>query len=68
VITRALNGPGTDDPAEILSVLAARYHGRFAAEHDGGADAPYGDRRDSDVVAADPGSAEHVIAGWPGRT
>jgi hypothetical protein len=68
VISHALNGPETDDPAELLRVLAARYHGRFAAGHDRGADAPSSDRADAEVMAADLGSAEHVIAGWPGRT
>jgi hypothetical protein len=65
VIAHALNGPETDDQAEILRVLFARHHGRLAAEHDGDADAR---SEDAQVMAADPGSSEHVIAGWPGRT
>ncbi len=68
MIAHALNGPDTDDPAEILRVLPARFHARFAAEHDGGGSARYGDRGDDAALAADLGSAEHVIAGWPGRT
>jgi hypothetical protein len=68
VIAHALKGPETDDAAELLRVLAARYPGRFAAEQDGGADSPSGDRGDAEVMAADLGSAEHVIARWPGRT
>jgi hypothetical protein len=67
VIAHALNGPETDNTAEILRILSARYHARLAARHDSGADGSFSDRGD-DEMAADLGSAEHVIAGWPGRT
>lgn len=68
MIAHALNGYQTDDPAEILRVLSARFQARFAAENDPGTEAPSSDLGADAALAADLGSAEHVIAGWPGRT
>jgi hypothetical protein len=67
VIAHALNSPETDSTAEILRILSARHHAPSAADHHGGEVAPYGER-EAEEMAAGVGSAEHVIAGWPGRT